>query len=292
MTYLKVLLNLLLFCSPCWAAAVDPINQQDPNFINVLNDDLQKINGQQILMNTSYPVSKLSGLVQTSQGGTSADLSAATQGSVPYFSAAGVMSAVGPGVAGQVLTSGGPSANVSWASPAAAYTSGSYLTFQLLNVVQSDAGNSFVKALEIIIPRGGSLTTTFFLSNGTAATTANGRIYRNGVAVGADHQDSTSAGTVYSDTTSGWTAGDLLQLYCHGDGNSGFCGDVELYENTPAKETYNFSSYNTVRTFRCTALATDPPTGLGSRGDLAVRNDGGASTTLYVKTGASTWTAK
>lgn len=35
-----------------------------------------------------------------------------------------------------------------------------------------------------------------------------------------------------------------------------------------------------------------PPNGLGGIGDVALRSDGGAGTTLYLKTAAATWTGR
>lgn len=53
-------------------------------------------------------------VVPTSKGGTGADRSTTAQGSTLYFSATGVMSALAPGTAGQVLMTGGAAANPSF----------------------------------------------------------------------------------------------------------------------------------------------------------------------------------
>ena len=57
----------------------------------------------------------VSGILPSANGGTGADLSAAAAGSVPYFSATGVMSAVPPGSAGLCFTSNG-STSPTWAN--------------------------------------------------------------------------------------------------------------------------------------------------------------------------------
>lgn len=54
--------------------------------------------------------------IDTTHGGTGQDWSAATQGSLPYFSGTGALSALTPGTAGQFLQSGGVGANPSWTS--------------------------------------------------------------------------------------------------------------------------------------------------------------------------------
>ncbi len=56
--------------------------------------------------------------LSSSRGGTGADLSGAAQGAVPYFSSAGVMSALAPGTSGYVLTTNGAGQNPSWTDPA------------------------------------------------------------------------------------------------------------------------------------------------------------------------------
>lgn len=74
----------------------------------------------------SLAASKItSGQLASAQGGTGADLSAGAQGAVPYFSATGVMSALAPGTAGQVLTSQGASANPTFSSVASTSITGS-----------------------------------------------------------------------------------------------------------------------------------------------------------------------
>jgi len=52
------------------------------------------------------------------RGGSGANLSAATQGSVPYFSSLGIQSALAPGTSGYVLTTNGAGANPSWTDAA------------------------------------------------------------------------------------------------------------------------------------------------------------------------------
>lgn len=69
--------------------------------------------GLPIVSNGTLPIY---GIVGAIGGGTGANLSTSTQGSVPYFSSLGVMSSLNPGVSGQVLQSQGASANPIWTS--------------------------------------------------------------------------------------------------------------------------------------------------------------------------------
>lgn len=71
-----------------------------------------KVSGSALVTLGSVPSG--AGALPSKNGGTGADLSAATQGAIPYFSATGVESALTAGTAGQALISGGASANPSW----------------------------------------------------------------------------------------------------------------------------------------------------------------------------------
>ncbi|OGH16329.1 MAG: hypothetical protein A3C97_03240, partial [Candidatus Levybacteria bacterium RIFCSPHIGHO2_02_FULL_37_11] len=56
----------------------------------------------------------IAAVIGSQYGGTGADLSTSAQGTVPYFSATGVMSALAVGTSGQCLTTTGAAANPSW----------------------------------------------------------------------------------------------------------------------------------------------------------------------------------
>jgi len=55
----------------------------------------------------------------------------------------------------------------------------------------------------------------FDLKSANGAITVYGRIYRNGVAVGTEQSTSSTTYNTYSEDISGWSAGDLIQLYTH-----------------------------------------------------------------------------
>ncbi|MGH9858194.1 MAG: beta strand repeat-containing protein, partial [Acidobacteriota bacterium] len=58
--------------------------------------------------------SEVTGILPSVNGGTGANLSSATQGSIAYFSSTGVMSALAPTTAGYVLTTNGTGADPTW----------------------------------------------------------------------------------------------------------------------------------------------------------------------------------
>lgn len=141
------------------------------------------------------------------------------------------------------------------------------------------------KAAELFIPRAGTYRITF--STWGDAGTCNGRIYRNGVAVGTSRSNLSNAPTVYSEDISGWSKNDLLQLYLWNSSSANTCksNDFAFFEGSPigiVQPLYH----------KIYKDSTIVPNGVGSIGDLCILTGGGASTTLYVKTGASTWTAK
>lgn len=170
------------------------------------------------------------------------------------------------------------------------YASGSYLIAGPSKMVHAGTETSYTKIAEFYIPRAGTMTIKFMLARNNGIDTTRGRIYRNGVAIGTEQISSSTTLTEYSENISGWSRGDLCQLYARTDaGAENYdCGDLRVYENTPILETLA-SSFEAPKTHFGTGA---PDNGLGSQGDLYLRTDGGATTTLYVKTGASTWTAK
>lgn len=70
------------------------------------------------------------------------------------------------------------------------------------------------KVKEIRLTRGGTYRIKFDMKNTTTPSTITGQIYRNGVAVGTlQTQTNVTPYTTYSEDISGWSAGDLCQIY-------------------------------------------------------------------------------
>lgn len=77
------------------------------------------------------------------------------------------------------------------------------------------SGASYVLTKETVTPRSGALRIKFTITR--AINQYYGQIWRNGSPVGTERMVSGGSGDVeYSEDISGWTAGDLVQLYTHG----------------------------------------------------------------------------
>ena len=278
-----------------WITAVAPSGTLATGKIPVYNSGWQLLTpGSQYLPLVSNGASSLPSYqtLASNGGGTGADLSACLQGAIPYFSSTGVISCLATGTSGQLLKTQGASANPAWvtttyASLAGSYATGSYLIAGPTKMVHGGTDASYTKIGELYLPRGGTLTIKWMLRSGNNTFSVNSKIYRNGVDVSGAINSTSSTMAEQSQDISGWSAGDLCQLYVQiGTASSYDAGDLRVYENSPVKEV-NTAAYPVVH-FGTGA----PDTGLGSQGDLYLRTDGGATTTLYVKTGSSTWTAK
>lgn len=108
---------------------------------------------------------------------------------------------------------------------------------------RSTTSGSYVILKEIAVARSGTLRIKFDLTPN--AGTAFGRIYRNGSAVGTE-QSETTGGKVYatkSEDISGWSPGDLCQVYAYfgggGGGSTAFVRNFRLYADTPTTEEVN-----------------------------------------------------
>ena len=75
-----------------------------------------------------------------------------------------------------------------------------------------EANTSFQKLKESKIGIGGTLRISFELSGGGISINVEGRIYRNGVAVGTLRAHTGNYST-YTEDISGWSADDLIQVY-------------------------------------------------------------------------------
>lgn len=168
------------------------------------------------------------------------------------------------------------------------FSAGDYFVGGLFKVGINPTSTTPTKVLELYIPRSGTLRIKFFLA--ANAATANGQIYRNGSAVGTLRSNA-STGASYSEDISGWSVGDLCQLYVYNSSgaNDTYGIGLSLFEGTPITTTFNDTTYPVTREYTGTIA---PIAAHGNVGDTYLRDSGGASTTLYVKTAAGTWTAK
>ena len=172
------------------------------------------------------------------------------------------------------------------------YTAGDYFAGGSFTIGVNASSSTPTKVLELYIPRSGTLRIKFHLDG--SAGTCNGRIYRNDVAVGTSRSTAAGTGTNYSEDISGWVAGDLCQIYVWNSSaaNDTYAGGLLLYEGAPDTITRNAATYAESVTYTGAITPTILLNDLGNIGDLYILTSGGASTTLYVKTAATTWTAK
>jgi hypothetical protein len=175
---------------------------------------------------------------------------------------------------------------------AAPFTAGDYFAGGTFRVGVNPTSTTPTKVLEVYISRPGTIRIKFHL-DGSAAT-CNGQIYRNGSAVGTLRSTAAGTGVTYSEDISGWSVGDLCQLYVYNSSgaNDTFGATLLLYEGTPTSITSNYVTYPASFTYIGSITPTTFLNDLGAIGDLYMLTGGGASTTLYVKTAATTWTAK
>lgn len=86
-------------------------------------------------------------------------------------------------------------------------------TIAAANTERSTSSTSYIKIKEFEIEVGGIYRFTWDLKSSANGVTANGRIYRNGVAVGTEKSEANGTYASQTDDVSGWTAGDNAELY-------------------------------------------------------------------------------
>ena len=92
------------------------------------------------------------------------------------------------------------------------YTAGNLLVASA-NTERNVTSNDYSKVKEIVAGRSGTLRICFDLKTTVGVRTAYGYIYRNGSPVGTEQNTSSTSYVTKSQDISGWTVGDLVQLY-------------------------------------------------------------------------------
>ncbi len=183
---------------------------------------------------------------------------------------------------------------VTFSSVVGSYTAGNYLLFPNPSPFYNNTSSSYVKVYEVLLPRGGTLRVKFWLHT-EASQNASGRIYRNGSAVGTDRNIGPSTNTQFSEDISGWSAGDLLQLYIADNTNTLgiLAGGLQIFTGTPVLEGGAYTSYpSSVVWTAPSSNAPAPWSTLGNPGDIYVRPVGGAAASLYIKYDSTNWSAR
>lgn len=274
---------IFLFCTVrihAQNAQINPVaglNQQNTSVVNNNFQYVQTgINGIFGLLSQYFT----GGILNTINGGTGQNSINWTAGDLVYMSATGVWNHASASTFGPV------------------YTSGSYLVGQNLELSSTGAG-SYVKVLEMRLPYGGTLSTTIGVAgSGSVGATAFARIYRNGVAVGTERSvgDSGNSWADFSEDISGWTAGDLIQVYAKINDNRSIVigGGLRLYSGSGSGVIAindAVTSYKLQRNWVIGLQTASTPSSLGLNtlgniGDtLRYQGDG----TTHTKTAATTW---
>lgn len=95
---------------------------------------------------------------------------------------------------------------------------------------ESTTSSTYVKAKEIKIHQGGTLRIKFDLKSSSGIYAVYGRVYRNGVAVGTQQGSTSTSYATKSEDISGWSAGDLVQLYIKRTGGvTAYVKDFTIY---------------------------------------------------------------
>ena len=135
------------------------------------------------------------------------------------------------------LNIGDPTNYLNWSGAALTY-SGAFYGATAGNLVEAQSDTSvaggeiaYTKRKEFTIGRGGTYRITWDMVI-NAATTIYSRVYRNGTGVGTEKSNFGAATTACSDDVSGWSPGDLLQIYSY---QFDIGGTTQLIENTKIK---------------------------------------------------------
>ncbi len=107
---------------------------------------------------------------------------------------------------------------------------------------------TYTKEKELTIPddifsNDSTLRIKFDIKTTNNAVPVYGRIYRNGVAVGTQRETYSTSYDPYSEDISGWSAGDLIQLYTY-SGDAGvvdvYVQNFRVYGDMDVKSVYNW----------------------------------------------------
>lgn len=304
----KLILILMLFsgCQGAWAQQVQTTLDVLPNTNSadstaVLNNQLRQ---NQNAINAIGGYFNNNNYLTPANGGTGTNLTTVTNGSILVWDAGNVgIGTFNPGISGQYLQSQGIGVfpkyvNITYSGIVGNYAAGNYLIAGPSTFGNISGLTSPVKLSEIVLPRAGTLRVKFTLISNDGGVTTSGQIYRNGVAVGTLQTISTAT-TAFdvSEDIAGWSAGDLLQLYGNVSANSGTeqVGALKIFENAPATELFGLGGLEkTSGSLQYSGIGAPQSVSpvFGNIGDTYINFNGGTTTTLYVKTATSTWTAK
>lgn len=197
------------------------------------------------------------------------------------------------GNSGKFLTTNGSVA--SWGSTAsvADFTAGDTILASLDTAINSPA--TLLEAQRFTIGNVGGTFRVTYRVDWKNQSEGHVRIYKNGSPFGTDRTQSSAVGVIDYSEDLAFSAGDTCELW--GQNGSIALNLLSLFRLKVAsvgtvRNDYPTNSYNNSTASRVYSGVGAPVSTYGNVGDIYLNISGGASTTLYVKTGASTWTAK
>lgn len=124
------------------------------------------------------------------------------------------------------------------------YTVGDY-NIQQNGPSRNTNSTSYVKLKEIKLDKAGSIRTRFTLVSTYAGGWVYAKVYRNGVAVGTERSMSSTTPVEYSQDLSGWSEGDLYQIYGKAVNTSNICNisDQKVCVGAPGTTPGSHNSY-------------------------------------------------
>ena len=297
------LILFILFVKPVYGQEgqnVVPETATTQESIVQFNDELRKTTQRILTLESGISLtSQVTGILPTANGGFGANMSTASQYSIPYFSSTGVIGNIGIGTSGQFLTAGAPPSYTTLIQNVAAYNTSTplYRFYTDANMVYSSGGSdnnptSSVYYRSPVFGRSGTVNVCFRAKAENGAATGQAYVRKNGTQVGTTRVLQSTYSTFCEDLTV--ALGDYFDVYASVCTND--CRMNEFYFNAG-----NPIPMNVVENDGTTVKDMAQKSGHGSPttngvaciiGDIYMNLDGGASTTLYVCTATDTWTAK
>jgi hypothetical protein len=133
------------------------------------------------------------------------------------------------GAASTVLTNDG-SGNLTWDAISIDFKAGDILLAYDNNSLSTTSPTHLLVA-EVILGAGGTVRTSFELNSNTTFNVVKGYIARNGTRVGTLRSTSVGSWVTYTEDISGWSAGDLLQLYFYRESYNSevYCRNLKVF---------------------------------------------------------------
>lgn len=285
----KLLFIFLVFISSCSATplfADNTITDYSETSLPILNETLRYTDGRISTLEAAFggssvlPISGGGTGQTTAQAALNALVGTSAQGDILYYDGTN-WSKLNHGISGQFLETQGSGANPQWTDITDITVSAGDSLVLYSGCFGTTGSSTYIKQLEVMVPYSGTYRISFGLRK-LSAQDVYGKIYRNGVAVGTERGPIGWTWTEFSEDISGWTKGDLLQIYTTNKINTDgvHVGNLRVMADKGITPLPSF-------TYKVNTAFSTQMNGLGSTGDVMVTADG----KIYVSSGGS-WTEK